>query len=47
MLDGLFDIYLPIAEMRVDGLMIIALGLLIGLIVGFFGLGGGLSLYHC
>jgi uncharacterized membrane protein YfcA len=42
MLDGLFDIYLPIAEMRVDGLMIIALGLLIGLIVGFFGLGGGL-----
>ncbi|MFQ3664773.1 MAG: sulfite exporter TauE/SafE family protein [Sphingomonadaceae bacterium] len=35
------DIYLPIAEMSVNGALIIALGLLVGFLSGMFGVGGG------
>ena len=35
------DIYLPIAGMSVNALLIIALGLLVGLLSGMFGVGGG------
>src|SRR6476469_6729492 len=35
------DIYLPIAGMSVNALLIIALGALVGLLSGMFGVGGG------
>ena len=35
------DIYLPIAGMSVNALLIVALGLLVGLLSGMFGVGGG------
>ncbi|WP_265569658.1 sulfite exporter TauE/SafE family protein [Sphingomicrobium nitratireducens] len=35
------DIYLPIAGMSVDALLIVALGLLVGILSGLFGVGGG------
>ncbi|MCM8557971.1 sulfite exporter TauE/SafE family protein [Sphingomicrobium sediminis] len=35
------DIYLPIAEMAVNGLFIIALGGIVGVLSGLFGVGGG------
>ena len=35
------DIYLPIAELSVNGAVIVALGLLVGLMSGLFGVGGG------
>ena len=35
------DIYLPIAGQSVNALLIVALGLLVGLLSGMFGVGGG------
>ncbi|NNC59554.1 MAG: sulfite exporter TauE/SafE family protein [Erythrobacter sp.] len=35
------DVYLPIANLSVDGLVIIALGALTGILSGLFGVGGG------
>ena len=35
------DVYLPIANLSVDGLLIIALGALTGVLSGLFGVGGG------
>jgi uncharacterized membrane protein YfcA len=35
------DLYLPIANMSVNGLVIVALGLFVGLLSGMFGVGGG------
>lgn len=35
------QIYLPIAEMSVDGLSIVGIGLAVGLLSGLFGIGGG------
>src|ERR671913_1554483 len=35
------DIYLPIAGMSVNALFIVALGFLVGLLSGMFGVGGG------
>src|ERR1700761_9385370 len=35
------DIYLPIAGQSVNALLIIALGFLVGLLSGMFGVGGG------
>ena len=35
------DVYLPIANLSVDGLVIVALGALTGLLSGMFGVGGG------
>jgi uncharacterized membrane protein YfcA len=35
------DIYLPIAGMSVNALLIVALGALVGLLSGMFGVGGG------
>ncbi|MCJ8191052.1 sulfite exporter TauE/SafE family protein [Sphingomicrobium aestuariivivum] len=35
------DIYLPVAEMAVNGVFIVALGLLVGILSGLFGVGGG------
>ena len=35
------DIYLPIANLSVNGIVIIGLGLLVGLLSGMFGVGGG------
>src|SRR5688572_31419889 len=35
------DIYLPIANMSVNALLIVALGGLVGLLSGMFGVGGG------
>lgn len=37
----MLPLYLPIAEMSVDGLLIAALGALVGFISGMFGVGGG------
>lgn len=39
---GLIDIYLPIADIKLDALVLIALGVLTGLVGGLFGLGGGI-----
>src|SRR3990170_4978022 len=36
------DIYLPIAGQSVNALLIVALGLLVGILSGMFGVGGGL-----
>ena len=38
------DIYLPIAGQSVNALLIGALGLLVGLLSGMFGVGGGFLL---
>ncbi len=38
----ILDIYLPIADMHVEGIGLIALGLVVGFISGFFGVGGGI-----
>lgn len=38
------EIYLPIAEMSVNGLLIIALGVLMGMLSGIFGVGGGFAM---
>ncbi|MCA3256115.1 MAG: sulfite exporter TauE/SafE family protein, partial [Alphaproteobacteria bacterium] len=35
------DIYLPIAEISVNGAVIVAMGLLVGFLSGMFGVGGG------
>ncbi|MFM6829813.1 MAG: sulfite exporter TauE/SafE family protein, partial [Novosphingobium sp.] len=35
------DVYLPIANLSVNGLVIVGLGLLTGLLSGMFGVGGG------
>ncbi len=35
------QVYLPIAEMSVDGLLIVGIGLAVGLLSGLFGVGGG------
>ena len=35
------DIYLPVAEMAVNGLLIVALGFFVGVLSGLFGVGGG------
>ena len=35
------DVYLPIANLSVDGLLIVALGALTGILSGLFGVGGG------
>ena len=35
------DVYLPIANLSVNGLVIVALGALTGLLSGMFGVGGG------
>ena len=35
------DVYLPIANLSVDGLVIVALGVLTGVLSGLFGVGGG------
>ena len=35
------DIYLPIAGQSVNALLIIALGALVGVLSGMFGIGGG------
>ena len=35
------DVYLPIANLSVDGLLIVALGALTGILSGMFGVGGG------
>lgn len=35
------DVYLPIANLSVDGLLIVALGFLTGILSGLFGVGGG------
>ena len=35
------DIYLPIANLAVNGFVIIALGALVGFLSGMFGVGGG------
>jgi hypothetical protein len=37
----IFEVYLPIANMTVNGLEIIGLGLLVGFLAGLFGVGGG------
>ena len=37
----LFPIYLPVAGMALDGLMLLAMGLSVGLLSGMFGIGGG------
>lgn len=36
-----FPIYLPVAGMALDGLMLLAMGLSVGLLSGMFGIGGG------
>jgi uncharacterized membrane protein YfcA len=35
------DVYLPIANLSVNGLVIVGLGMLTGLLSGMFGVGGG------
>ena len=35
------DVYLPIANMSVNGLLLVALGALTGILSGLFGVGGG------
>src|SRR3546814_13086934 len=35
------DVYLPIANLSVNGLLIVALGVLTGILSGLFGIGGG------
>ena len=35
------DVYLPIANLSVNGLLIVALGLMTGVLSGIFGVGGG------
>src|SRR6478672_12712753 len=35
------DVYLPIANLSVNGLVIVALGVLTGILSGLFGVGGG------
>ena len=35
------DVYLPIANLSVNGLIIVALGVLTGVLSGLFGVGGG------
>ncbi|HNN56057.1 MAG TPA: TSUP family transporter, partial [Novosphingobium sp.] len=35
------DVYLPIANLAVNGLVIVALGALTGILSGMFGVGGG------
>ena len=40
-LGPLMDVYLPIANLSVNGLVIVALGALTGLLSGMFGVGGG------
>mgnify|MGYP001765128191 CR=1 FL=1 len=35
------DVYLPIANLAVNGLIIVALGALTGILSGMFGVGGG------
>ena len=35
------DVYLPIANLAVDGLVIVLLGALTGILSGIFGVGGG------
>lgn len=37
----MFDIYLPIAEVPINAALILALGLITGLLAGMFGIGGG------
>jgi hypothetical protein len=37
----LFPIYLPVAGMAIDGLMLLAMGLSVGILSGMFGIGGG------
>lgn len=41
LLPSLMDIYLPIANMSVNALLIVALGGLVGVLSGLFGVGGG------
>ncbi len=38
----IFDVYLPLTDLYVDGAALIALGLVVGFISGFFGVGGGI-----
>lgn len=38
------EIYLPIAEMSVNGLLIIGLGIVMGMLSGIFGVGGGFAM---
>ena len=38
----IFDVYLPITDMHVEGAALIILGLIVGFISGFFGVGGGI-----
>src|SRR6185295_9533480 len=38
---GVMQIYLPIAEMSVDALLLLLLGALVGFLSGLFGVGGG------
>jgi uncharacterized membrane protein YfcA len=38
----LFDIYLPIADLRLDSITLILLGIVTGVVGGLFGLGGGI-----
>lgn len=37
----MFEVYLPIANMTVNGLNMILLGALVGFLAGLFGVGGG------
>ena len=37
----MFEIYLPIANMTVNGLELVLLGALVGFLAGLFGVGGG------
>lgn len=37
----LFPIYLPVAGMALDGMMLLAMGLSVGILSGMFGIGGG------
>lgn len=41
------DLYLPIANLSVNALVIVALGLGVGLLSGMFGVGGGSSPRRC
>ena len=37
------ELYLPIAELSINPLIFLTLGMLVGILSGMFGVGGGLS----
>ena len=41
------DVYLPIANLSVNGLVIVGLGGLMGILSGMFGVGGGFLTPRC